>query len=176
MLLSMIVLAVIVLVLLGIRGGFSVSPGKASVDSGAVPTVDASKSLRSAAGQLRFPVRLPNVPNSWRANSSDVLPIGDASAVRVGWITDGDGYLRLVQSNAPTAALVRQAAEAQAAPRPDGKQTVDGVTWTEYPAVRNEHSWVAELSGVQVLITGNAPTDQFKTLAHDVLAAPSVHR
>lgn len=176
MLLSMIVLAVIVLVLLGIRGGFSVSPGKPSVDSGAVPTVNASEKLRSAAGQLRFPVRVPDVPTSWRANSADVLPIGDASAARAGWITDGDGYLRLVQSNAPTAALVENAAESKAAPGQEGKQTVDGVTWTVYPAVRNEHSWVADLSGVRVLITGNAPTDQFKTLAHAVRAAPSAHR
>lgn len=39
------------------------------------------------------------------------------------------------------------------------------MTWTKYPGRRDEQSWVADLDGVRVLITGSANADQFRTMA-----------
>lgn len=172
MVLTMVGLAVVVLLIVGLQGGWSLSAGRPKVDQAKVPKQNATKQLTTVAGDMSFPVRVPRLPSTWRSNSGDVQPVEQHSAVRTGWVTPGNGYLRLVQSDAAAGALVAAAAEASGS-RPDaiGKHRAGGLTWRSYPAVRNEHSWVYDTGKVRLLVTGNAPESQFRTLAAAVAGA-----
>lgn len=179
MLLSMIVLAVGVLVLAAITRSCSFSPGGPSTNSSSLPTVDVSAELRSAAGQVRFPLRQPELPAGWHANSASVDqlgPNGADQAVRVGWIAPDGRYLQVSQSNASPVDLVRSAAAlGNTADVPaQGTETINGTKWTVYPGVRDELSWVTDLGADRLFITGNGTTADFRTAASATLTGKPV--
>ncbi|WP_020499280.1 DUF4245 domain-containing protein [Sciscionella marina] len=177
MMLTMVVLAVVVLVLVGLLGGWSFSPGHASVDESVQPRQDAHKQLTTVAQDMHFPIRVPELPGDWWSNSGDVSPLGGLTEVRTGWVTPQNGYLRLVQSDAPTGPLVAEAAEAKdSTPSATGTQQAGGVPWRTYPAVRNEQTWIRDTGAVRILITGNASEAQFRTLATAMATAQPVPR
>jgi hypothetical protein len=159
------VLVVIVLVFAGATRSCSFAPGGPSVDPGAGPTVDAPAQLRVLAGAMPFPLRVPALPPGWRANSASTEQVGDTGsrAVRVGYLTPGGRFLRLVQSNADEAALL--ATEAQGTPVASGPVVVGGTTWVTYTAGNREPIRIASLDGVRLLITGSGSDDDFRTLA-----------
>ena len=136
--------------------------------------MDASAELARAARTVDFAVRSPQVPQGWRANSFGLRPVGEdpggPRAVRVGWLLPAGGYLRLSQSDAPEADLVRLETE-QRRPAAIGAVEVDGVTWVRYPSVRDETAWVADVSGVRLLVTGSAAEPDMRALAAAVLTA-----
>jgi hypothetical protein len=179
MLLSMIVLAIGVLVLAGITKGCSFSPGGPSTDASAVPTVDATAELQAAAGQVKFPLRQPQLPAGWRPNSDAVDslgPHGNNQAVRIGWITPSGAFLQVSQSDASTADLVRAASGADNATpvRPIGTEVVSGTKWTVYRGIRAESSWVLDQGVERVFITGNGTKAEFRTLATATTTGPKV--
>ncbi len=179
MFLSMIVLAIGVLVLAGITKGCSFSPGGPSTDASALPTVDATAELQAAAGQIKFPLRQPQLPAGWRTNSDSVDslgPNGSDQAVRIGWITPSGSYLQVSQSNASAADLVRAAsgADSNTPLRPTGSQVVNSAEWTVYPGIRAESSWVLDLGPERLFITGNGTTAEFRTLAVATMTGPKV--
>jgi hypothetical protein len=189
MLLSMVVLAVIVLVLGAVTHSCSFSPGGPSVNESNLPTVDVSGELSAAAGQVHFPLRRPALPGSWRANSDSERPVGTNGAqavVYVGWLTGTGHFLQLAQSDASVSDLVTQVADdsgnatggssdgSSGPATAQGHVTVAGAVWTIYSGVRDEQSWVRDLGPVRLLITGNAPTGEFDTMAASVQTAPVV--
>jgi hypothetical protein len=176
MVLSMVVLAVGVLILAAISTGFSFSPGGVSVNTANLPQVDVSAELRAAVSQVKFPLREPRPLDGWRPNSASVDAIGQAKAVRVGWITSGGRYLQLSQSNATSVALVRVAAGLAdgVTVSATGTEAVNSTKWTVYPGIRSEQSWVADLGSVRLFITGNGTPVEFHTLAVAVLTGRQV--
>ena len=177
--LSLLPLAVVVLLVAGLGGMCSFSPAGPRTDPNAVPTVDASAELARAARSVDFAVREPRLPDGWRANSFGLRPVGDDAAgpraVRVGWLLPAGGYLRLSQSNATEVELVRLET-GQRRPVATGAVDVNGVTWVRYPSVRDETAWVADVSGVRLLVTGSAPEQDMRTLAAAALAAQPLPR
>ncbi len=177
-LLSMVPLVLIVLTLVGLAGMCSFSPGGPSIDPRAVPTVDAAERLGRAASTVPFPVRSPELPAGWRANSASVEWVGaepDAPrAVRVGWRTPGGNYLRLSQSSAGEAELAVFETEQRAAPT--GAVQAAGRVWVRYPGPRAEQAWVTDLGEVRLLVTGSGTEEQFRTLADATLDAPVLPR
>ncbi|GDY29935.1 DUF4245 domain-containing protein [Gandjariella thermophila] len=180
--LSLAVLAGMVLVLTGLSRGCSFSPGGISVDPHAVPTVDQSAELRSAAARVGFSVRDPRLPAGWRANSADVSDAGATPGgprvVQVGWLTAAGRYLRFAQSSADSADLARFEAGRPPGENPVSTGTVDvaGRQWTVYPGLRDEPSWLTDLGGVRLLITGSGSPDEFRTLAAAAQSAPVLPR
>ncbi|HEY8373964.1 MAG TPA: DUF4245 domain-containing protein [Pseudonocardiaceae bacterium] len=173
-LMSMLVLAVIAMGFAGLSRSCSFSPGGPTVDPEVVPTVDPEAELSRAARDVDFPVRHPRLPQGWRANSVTTGRVEmrqDAPRmVRVGWLTDRGRFMKLVQSPAEPAVLVRAEVERDA--NVLGEVTVDGVRWTAYPGQRQEQSWVTELDGVRILITGSGSEEEFRTLAAAAQQAP----
>lgn len=163
---AMVVLVAIIGVVMAFYGGCSFSPGRPTVDSAAVPSADASGELTRTARSVAFAVREPAVPKGWRANSADTSSVGAGEVVvRVGWVTSSGKYLQLSQSGGTVAdVLVKETGQAEA-PRADGSVEVDGVTWTSYPARRDEPAWVTTLDGTVLLVTGSAPESEFRELA-----------
>lgn len=170
MLVALGVLAVVILVLGGLTRSCSFSPGGPSIDAGRLPVVDAPAELRALAPTVPFPVRVPAVPPGWRSNSVDQDVVEGGRAVRTGFITPDNRYLRLLQSDAAEATLL--AVEAGAAPvRARGAVDVGGRQWVAYGRDDDEPIWIAELaapSPVRVLITGSGTEDDFRALAGGV--------
>lgn len=173
MLFAMVPLVLIVLGMAGLTGRCSFSPLGPTVDPSSAPTVDAGVELRRAAGEVDFPVLRPRLPEGWRANSAGVRRVSpEHRAVRVGWLTDDEHYIRLSQSPAPEAELVRFETEQQ--PRGKGVVRVEGRTWVVYESIRSEVAWVSERNGVRLLITGAATEEEFRTMAEAVIDAHTV--
>ncbi|ODT97996.1 MAG: hypothetical protein ABS81_28915 [Pseudonocardia sp. SCN 72-86] len=146
----------------------SFSPGGPTVDPESIPVIDAVARLQDAAPVTPFALHVPTVPAGWKANSVDSGPIeGGGRAVRVGYITDGGSYVRLVQSDASEENLV--AAEAGGPQTATGTVEAAGLTWVTYAVgPRKEAMWVALLPSAdppsRMLLTGSATEAEFRTL------------
>ncbi len=109
-------LVVACIVLAGVVGMCSFSPG--GINRGPVPAYDAAGALKADALTLGFPVRLPQLPSGWQANSGGRGGIADGRTDQatgqklravtsiVGYISPAGEYLSLTQSNADEAKLV----------------------------------------------------------------------
>jgi uncharacterized protein DUF4245 len=165
---AVVVLLLIIGAVLTVFGSCSFSPGGPTVDPNTAPTADASGTFERAARSVTFPVRGPEVPKDWRANSAATSSVGagaDANVVvRVGWVTPGGTYLQLNQSGGTRADVLAKETGREDSP-PSGEVDVAGVTWTTYPARREEQAWVTDLAGTLVMITGSGSPTEFRTLA-----------
>jgi hypothetical protein len=171
---SMAPLVAACIVLAGVLGMCSFAPS--GPGAGPVPTYDVPAGLRADAEALRIPIRVPTLPEGWRANSGGRESIdggrtepatgqpGRAVASRVGYLAPTGMYLALWQSNADEDKLV---AKINPDAHPTGTQDVDGRTWVVYEGgERGEPVWTAKLGGpAQIAITGAAGTGEYRTLA-----------
>lgn len=172
------VLVVIIAVLGAVSGSCSFAPGGPRVDSSAGPVVDAPAEITRLASSVPYAVRVPAVPAGWRSNSvdQDLLDPADPAvgrALRVGYLTPGGRYLRLLQSDGTEEALL--ASETGGAPVPArGTAEVAGVPFVVYGAEDEEPIWIGELDGVRLLLTGSADEPDLRALAGAVVTGPVV--
>ncbi|WP_396921534.1 DUF4245 domain-containing protein [Mycolicibacterium sp.] len=169
---SMAPLVVACIVLAGLLGMCSFQAGGPGV--GPTPEYDAKAGLQADADALKIPIRLPQLPDGWQANSGGRGGIdggatladgtrGRAVTSRIGYLAPDGMYLSLTQSNADETALV---ASMKPDSYPAGTQDVDGVTWVVYESSDPEPVWTTRLSGpAQVAITGAGGTEEYRTLA-----------
>ncbi len=164
------------LVLAAIVGTCSFAPGGPA--QGPVPNYDAPAALQADADALRIPIRLPVLPEGWRANSGSragidagrTEPSGQparAVSSTVGYLTPSGMYLALTQSNAAEEKLVGSIDPGMV---PTGTQDVDGVRWVVYEGEGDaEPIWTTQLKGrtgpAQIAIKGAGGTDEYRTLA-----------
>jgi hypothetical protein len=165
------------IVLAGVVGMCSFAPG--GINQGPVPSYDAAGALNADAQTLGFPVRLPRLPDGWKANSGGRGGISDgrsdpatgqklrAVTSTVGFISPSGEYLSLTQSNADEAKLVNAV---HASMYPTGAVDVNGVRWITYQGDDGvEPIWTTRLASPagseQVAITGAGSVDEFRTLA-----------
>lgn len=166
------VLLVVILLAGGVTRSYSFAPTGPTVDPSGLPVVDAPSELRAL--RVPFPVRVPAVPDGWRSNSVGQDRVEGGRAVRVGFITPAGRYLRLLQSDAPDAALL--AVETGATPvAASGPVDVTGQRWIVYPRGSDEPIWITEVATpgaapVRMLITGSGSEDDFRALAGGALA------
>jgi hypothetical protein len=170
-------LVVACIVLAGAVGMCSFSPGR--ISRGPVPVYDAAGAMKADAVTLGFPVRLPQLPTGWQANSGGRGSIADARTDHatgqklravtstVGFISPSGEYLSLTQSNADEVKLV---GSIHASMYPTGTVDVNGVRWITYQGDGGaEPIWTTRLDSpagpAQVAITGAGSVDEFRTLA-----------
>lgn len=184
---SLIPLVIGCIVLAGILGMCSVQFGH---HQGPVPSYDAGAALRADASALGFPIRQPQLPTGWQANSGHRGGIqggrtDPASGQRlnapvsvVGYITPTGLYLSLTQSDADEDKLVNSI---HPSAYPTGTVDVGGTGWVVYQGSGQngadaEPIWTTRLSGsggaTQIAITGAGNTDQFRTLASATQSQP----
>ena len=107
---------------------------------GPAPDYDAPAALQADADALRIPIRVPALPDGWRANSGSRAGIeagrtdpsgqpGRAVSSTVGYLTPTGMYMALIQSNADEEKLVGSIDPDMV---PTGTQDVDGVRWVVY--------------------------------------------
>ncbi|WP_189208389.1 DUF4245 domain-containing protein [Actinokineospora fastidiosa] len=161
---SLVALLLIIAALLVFNRGCSFSPGGPTIEPDSAQTVDLGVALPASARTAGFPVRLPVVPEGWRANSSSTGAVPPVSVVvRAGWLTPGR-FVQLSQSGAAVVDLVRVETERDD-PAPTGTVLVGSTEWTVYPGRRDEVAWVADLGDVRLLITGTGTAEEFRALA-----------
>ena len=175
------------ILLAGLVGMCSVQPG--GTGKGKIPSYDAAAALRADAQVLGFPIRLPQLPAGWQANSGDRDGIDNgrtdpATGQRLravtsilGYISPTGMYLRLTQSNADEDKLV---ASIHPSAYPSGAVDVGGVSWVVYQGTGQgadaEPVWTTRLASpggaAQIAITGAGGADQFRTLATATQSQP----
>lgn len=171
MALSVVLIAVVAVVLVGMYGGLSFSP--AGPTDGPAPTADVEAGFERAAPLVGFSVAVPALPDSWHPNSfsftdpsgSGGVP-GEYAVVRGGWIIDDLAFITVVQAKAQPAQVL--AAELGGVGRTAGVELVDGVEWTVTQGRRGEAAWYRTTDDLTLLITGSASADDFHTLARAI--------
>ena len=122
---SMVVLMLLCAAFAAASGLLSFSPG--GPEDGPIPEYDAEASLRQDARYLPVPIRLPEQPRGWTANSGRVQELAGQDSSHVGWVTPGRDYVELVQSLADVEAF----RSLQGGPRPvESTRDVAGRPWT----------------------------------------------
>lgn len=177
-------LVIACIVLAGMLGMCSFAPN--GPGKGPTPSYDAPAALQADADALKIPIRLPQLPDGWQANSGSRKGIDDgrtdpssgqqsrAVSSTVGYLAPTGMYVSLTQSDADEDKLV---AAIDIDFYPTGTQDVDGVKWVVYEGSqsfsqdgkRAEPVWTTRLNGAggpaQIAITGAAGTDEYRTLA-----------
>ena len=186
---SLVPLVLGCIVLAGLVGMCSFQPGGAN--KAVIPSYDAPAALRADAATLGFPIRLPQLPAGWQANSGGRGGIENgrtdpstgqrlnAATSTVGYISPTGMYLRLTQSNADEDKLV---GSIHPAAYPTGTVDVAGTNWVVYHGTGQGSSadaepiWTTRLAGpggaTQIAITGAGSPDQFRTLASATQSQP----
>ena len=184
---SMAPLVVACIVLAGLLGMCSFQAGGPGV--GPTPEYDAKAGLQADADALKIPIRLPQLPDGWQANSGGRGGIdggatladgtrGRAVTSRIGYLAPDGMYLSLTQSNADETRLV---GSIHAEAYPTGSVDVAGTHWVVYRGTGQsgadaEPIWTTRLAGpagaTQIAITGAGGTDQFRTLASATQSQP----
>jgi hypothetical protein len=162
---ALVVLAVVVLAAGGLSRSCTFAPTGPTVDASQLPVVDVPAELTRLAPDSTFPLRVPAVPDGWRANAVDrsSLPEG-GHVVSTGFLTPDGRYLRLQQGDATEEAMLRAEAGGGMAPG-QGTVDVDGQQWVAYTGERGEPIWITDVGGVRMLVTGSGNEADFRTLA-----------
>ena len=167
-------------VLAGVLGMCSFAPQ--GPGPSAAPNYNASAALQADADALKFPIRVPALPQGWSANSGSRGGIdagrtdaagqaARATMSRVGYLAPSGMYLSLSQSNADEDKLVRYFDGGLV---PVGAEDVGGVKWVVYDGGDPDGEyrgqvWTTRLTSpagpAQIAITGAAGTDEYRTLA-----------
>jgi hypothetical protein len=176
---SMAPLLLACIVLAGVLGMCSFAPN--GPGPGPAPQYDAPAALQADAATLKFPVRLPKLPEGWQANSgsrgsieagrTDAGQPARALTSRVGYLAPTGMFISLTQSDADEDKLMRWLDTGLV---PTGVQDVNGVRWVVYEGGDPDGDvpnavWTTRLNSAsgpaQLAITGAAGTDEYRTLA-----------
>jgi hypothetical protein len=176
------------ILLAGLVGMCSFAPS--GTNKGRIPSYDVATALRADAETFGFPIRLPQLPAGWQANSGGRAGIENgrtdpstgqrlnAATSIVGYISPTGMYLSLTQSNADEDKLVGSIHPSVV---PTGTVDVAGTNWVVYQGASQsgadaEPVWTSRLASpagsAQIAITGAGSTDQFRTLASSTQSQP----
>jgi Protein of unknown function (DUF4245) len=165
---ALLMLAAVVLVVGGLSRSCTFAPTGPTVDASRLPVVDVPTELARLAPDTPFPLRVPAVPEGWRANAVDRTSLPDGSrTVRTGYLTPEGRFLRLQQGDTGEEAMLRSESGGGAAPA-QGVVDVEGQRWVAYRGERGEPIWITEVAGgpaVRMLVTGSGSETDFRTLA-----------
>lgn len=167
---TLAVLFIAIAVTVGFTGLCSFNPGKP--ENGPVQEVDAATFLTMESRRVDYPVRNPQVPQEWVANSARAGNAAGNLSTIVGYVTASGAYLQLLQTDAPVDKL-----PADSRPRrEDGELEVSGVRFQRWvPEGDNRRSaWVGDYSEVRFVLEGTATEEEFKQLAEAAIAAEPV--
>ncbi|MBF6233129.1 DUF4245 domain-containing protein [Nocardia farcinica] len=171
---SLIPLVLIAVVFAGLASQCSFSAQGPT--QGQIPHFDVDAALHSDARSLPFPIRNPEVPESWTSNSGSrdtITGEGGGPVSTVGYITEQGTYMRLTQSSATEESLARFVLGSRYA---GGAQQIGEQKWIVYAEPTEETAWIADFGDVRVLITGAGDEAAFTTLARAVTAAQPLAR
>lgn len=169
MIMSLVVIVVIMAVVVSFTGMCSLR--KDPVENGPIHAVDAESFLELQSRAMTFPVRLPESPEGWIANSARRHPVNNTPAPLVGWVTAKRGYLQLLQTDQPVEDAVKGL---DSHPREIADtRDVDGrefTVWTPFEDTADT-VWTTTYRDVNLIFAGSASDEEFTELIHNTLVA-----
>ncbi|NLG46124.1 DUF4245 domain-containing protein [Gordonia sp. (in: high G+C Gram-positive bacteria)] len=165
---SLIPLMVIALVVAGVSGSCSWGFGDSATHQN-VPTFDVKAGLQADADTMPFPIRQPEVPADWKANSGSTAQIGNSLASNVGWITPDGVYVQLTQTAATEDELVFKLLAESATGA--GVRDIDGHPWVQYTGEGERRAWITDLGDVRIGVVSRGRDATMDILAKAVVAA-----
>ncbi|MCG5430857.1 DUF4245 domain-containing protein [Mycobacterium sp. MYCO198283] len=180
---SLVPLVVVCVALAGILGRCSFAP--TGPGRSEPPPFDVAAALQSDADALAVPVRMPRLPDDWRANSGrrDGIEAGRtdpatgrqvrAVSSTVGYLAPSGLFVSLTQTDADEDALLASLPDERT---PTGTRKVGDRSWVVYEGGEDvEPAWTTAIpapGAARLLITGAAGEDDFRTLAAAVQDQP----
>ncbi|GAA4796174.1 DUF4245 domain-containing protein [Corynebacterium canis] len=168
---TLLVLLVLMLLSVGFTGLCSFNPG--APENGPVRAVDARQFLDLEARAMKFPVRLPEVPEGWTANSARRTSVNQQPAPVIGWVTKDGAYLQLTQTDAPVDKAIKTIKEPSDEVDP---VTVAGQSFRHFVPTdgSGDDTWIADLGDVRFIILGTAGDQEFEQLASAAVRAQPI--
>lgn len=168
---SMIALAALIAVFGVIGGLITFNPG-GKPQQGQVPQFDAESAYRSDARSMPYPVRAPQVPADWQANSGRTESLAGEPVTVVGYVTPSGGFVELLQ----TSASVEDLRTVGTGPRPTAQPIpVGGNEWTIFRGDDDVREvWAIDLGDVRLGVSGLASQADFETMAQAAATAPPI--
>ncbi|MDO5076424.1 DUF4245 domain-containing protein [Corynebacterium sp.] len=168
---TLLVLLLIMLLSVGFTGLCSFNPG--APENGPVRAVDARQFLELEARAVKFPVRMPEVPEGWTANSARRTSVQQEPAPVIGWVTAEGAYLQLTQTGAPVDKAMKTMKEASDEADP---VSVAGQSFRHFTPAdgSGDDTWVADLGDVRFVIVGTAGSQEFEELATAAIRAEPI--
>lgn len=164
------VLLLVTFLTVGFTGLCSFNPGGAK-KSGPVTTVDKDTILRMDAMGLNFPIRNPEMPEGWVANSARRVSMNKEPSSLVGWVIDGEHYISLTQTSAPYKKAI---APDDSAREETGTEKIGDVEWHKFSGDDVRPIWVADLGDVRLILEAMASEAQIRTAAERVTKAQPI--
>lgn len=168
---TLLVMLVLMLLSVGFTGLCSFNPG--APENGPVRAVDAKQVLSLEARAMNFPVRMPEVPEGWTANSARRTSVEQQPAPVVGWVTASGAYLQLTQTGQPVEKALKTMKEESNEVDP---VTVEDVSFRHFEPAdgSGDDTWIADIGEVRFLIVGTAGDEEFRQLAAATLQAQPI--
>jgi hypothetical protein len=129
------------------------------------PAADVSDYLtgfRQISGRAALAPR--PVPKGWYANGGALNGTKASAHLHIGWVAPGAKYAGLEESVQRPAVFVPAVLGRRGA-TVTGSEAINGTSWQTSTSSRGEHSLTATISGLTVVITGNATDAQLQQLA-----------
>ncbi|MEH0146999.1 DUF4245 domain-containing protein [Corynebacterium sp. Q4381] len=172
MFINVVIIVVMMLIGVGATGLCTYNPGRP--ENGPVQEVDARTFLGLESRATNFPIRYPDTPEGWVANSARRTMIDQQPAPVVGWVTADGGFLQMTQTGADIETAI---AAQDSALRPNEQTTtIDGrevrVLSADDPAVRP--LWAVDAGDARLVVTGAGTEDEFVTLISAALQAAPI--
>ncbi|MGP9724584.1 DUF4245 domain-containing protein [Corynebacterium sp. AOP40-9SA-29] len=182
LLISLGVLGVVMAFSVGFTGLCSYNPGPAET-TGPVNEVDIDAILGSEARSLNFPVRNPDVPDDWQANSGRRTTIDREPSSIAGWVIDERYYIGLTQTSVELEDAVadvddeyREETDSResSASGVTAETAGDTVTWRIFTGDDARTVWAADLGDSTVMLSGTATGEIYETLADKVVTTDPI--
>lgn len=191
LLISLGVLGLVMAFSVGFTGLCSYNPGPAET-TGQVNEVDIDSILGTEARSLSIPVRNPDVPDNWQANSGRRTTVDGEPSSIAGWVVDEKYYISLTQTGADLEDAVadvdddyreetdsyRSSASGKTAEMVgdagDSGDNGNTVTWRIFSGDDARTIWAADLGESTVLLSGTATGDIYETLADKVVTTDPI--
>lgn len=128
-----------------------------------VVTTDPGPAI-SEARQAGLAVAAPRgLSDEWKPTSAVVRRDGDATTLRIGYVTPSGGFAQVIETDAEPETALRQ--ELDGGGRPTGVERIGEARWQAYPGRGEERALVLMEPGRTILVIGNASAEELRTLA-----------
>jgi Protein of unknown function (DUF4245) len=140
--------------------------GAGGADVDPAPTIDYADTLEQARSQAPYEVLAPRPePPGWRATSVDWELAGPVRRWQLGFITSGEEFVGLTQSNDSSENVVDEATRAD---QPGAPVTIGGDTWQTLTSDEGETAFVYVDDDVTTVVTGTASEDELVTFVESL--------
>jgi hypothetical protein len=162
---SLVVLVVAVLAFVAFRAGFREND---QTDAQPIDYLAVVAPAQQAGVRLVYP---PALPKGWIASSVSYLP-GDRPAWGLGMLTAGGKFVGLRQQDEDVSTLLQTYVDAN----PVEGQLIDvtgsvASQWQEWSDSGGDHAYSASVGGDEVLVWGDAPTEDLLTVVRSLTDA-----